>query len=252
MNYASEDEELRFLRIFAKDAELSSVDLAAQEYLEREERAANATRNATQQLTLDHRQKKKVKGYEKQRLAQFEVTTQGYASALHLHRNKNAVNRAARDLVDEQSRPTAGLPVAVVKGDKVETSVGVGVVEEVRNNGAKLIVSVGWGLVHLQTSSLVNYGVGAVPISLESAYQRAKAMYTAGQVEGALAVWMQGVKMLKSRRKPPCAALALYLAAASQAERSLGLSRKALTHATDALHYARNESSTSSKSSTIS
>ena len=251
MNFASDEEELRFLSIFAKTEEMSSIDIASKQMREREEKTKNATKNATQQLTSNYRKNQKVKGAEKQRLAQFEVTNQGYASALHLHRNQNALNRASRDEVDEYSRrtaPTAGLPTAVVKGDKVETQYGAGVVQEVRNNGSDLLVALKFGTIHLPTKSLINYGIGpAVPISLESAYQRAKAMYTGGQIKEALAVWMQGVKMLQSRKNPPCAALASYLAAASQAERSLGLTRKALNHASEALRYARKENTASTK-----
>ena len=141
-----------------------------------------------------------------------------------------------------------GLTTIVVKGDKVETQYGAGVVQEVRNNGSDLLVALKFGTIHLPTKSLINYGIGpAVPISLESAYQRAKAMYTGGQIKEALAVWMQGVKMLQSRKNPPCAALASYLAAASQAERSLGLTRKALNHASEALSYARKENTASTK-----
>ena len=163
MNFASDEEELRFLSIFAKTEEMSSIDIASKQMREREEKTKNATKNATQQLTLNYRKNQKVKGAEKQRLAQFEVTNQGYASALHLHRNQNALNRASRDEVDEYSRrtaPTAGLPTAVVKGDKVETPYGAGVVQEVRNNGSDLLVALKFGTIHLPTKSLINNGIG--------------------------------------------------------------------------------------------
>ena len=230
MNYKDDEEELRFLSIFAKTESISAIDLAAKLAIEREEKLALKGRTETQTMQTEFRKKKKDSSLEKQRLAQRQVTTQGYTSALHLHRNQDAVNRAARDLVDGRStgrRPqqtaTAGLPTAVVKGDKVETSLGGGVVLEVRKNGASLVVSVGWGVVHLQQTALVNYGVGAVPISLENAYQRAKALYSDGQVQEALSIWLQGIKMLQARRNPPSAALAAYMGAASQAERALAI-----------------------------
>jgi tetratricopeptide (TPR) repeat protein len=247
MNFANDDEELYFLSIFAKTEELSAVDLAAKQMREKEERAAKNVLNATQQLTSEFRKDQKIKGAEKQRRAQREVTTQGYSSALHLHRNQEAVNRAARDLVGATMTADAGLPMMVVKGDKVETHLGPGIVVQVRSGGKSLIVAVSWGMVHLPTDSLVNHGVGAVPISLENAYQRAKAMYAGGQIKEALAVWSQGVRMLKSKKNPPNAALAAYLGAAAQAERALGHTRKALEHATEALACARMEGSASTK-----
>jgi tetratricopeptide (TPR) repeat protein len=234
MNFADDDEEIRFLSIFAKTEQLSAIDLATKQQMEKMELKTKKVLSATQQLKINHRKGEKKVAGEKQRLAQREVTTQGYASALHLHRETDTVNRAARGLVGDA---TSGLPVAVVKGDKVETQLGSGEVKEVRDNGNSLIVSVGWGLVHLRTKSLVNYGVGAIPISLESAYQRAKALYSDGQIQEALAIWLQGVKMLKGRDNP--SALAAYLGAASQAERGLGQTRKALTHAEEALKNAR-------------
>ena len=247
MNYATEDEELYFLGIFAKTEELSAVDLATKHMREKEERAAKNVLTATQQLTTEFRKDKKLKGAEKQRIAQREVTTQGYSSALHLHRNQEAVNRAARDLVGPTTTADVGLPMMVVKGDKVSTHMGPGSVVEVRDGGKSLIVSVSSGVVHVQTDSLVNHGVGAVPISLENAYQRAKFLYANGSVVEALAVWTQGVRMLKSKKNPPNAALAAYLGAASQAERALGQTRKALEHATEALACARMEGSASTK-----
>jgi len=54
----------------------------------------------------------------------------------------------------------AGLPTAVVKGDKVETPYGAGVVQEVRNNGSDLLVALKFGTIHLPTKSLINNGIG--------------------------------------------------------------------------------------------
>ena len=55
MNYATEDEELYFLGIFAKTEELSAVDLATKHMREKEERAAKNVLTATQQLTTEFR-----------------------------------------------------------------------------------------------------------------------------------------------------------------------------------------------------
>ena len=187
MNFADDDEELRFLSIFVNQKELSVLDLATKQLEEQEQKQTKQRLNATQTMQKTHRKDLQKTHGEKQRMAQREVTTQGCASALHLHRNQDAVNRAAQDLVDGRSTG----------------------------------------------------GVGVVPTSLENAYQRAKAMYSGGQIKQALAIWLQGIKMLRGSAKPPSAALAAYLGAASQAERSLGFTRKALNHATDALKYAR-------------
>ena len=111
--------------------------------------------NATQTMQNKHRKDLQKTHGEKQRMAQREVTTQGCASALHLHRNQDAVNRAAQDLVDGRST-----------------------------------------------------GVGVVPTSLENAYQRAKAMYSGGQIKQALAIWLQGIQLLRGSANPPSAALA--------------------------------------------
>eukprot|EP00946_MAST-07B_sp_MAST-7B-sp1_P003749 g3749.t1 len=252
------DDELAYLSIFVKGAP-GETNLAAERMAEREAREAEKQASATSLLTQKHRAEKKRNAAEKARLAQRDVTQQGFESALHLRPRDSAktVNRAALggNMVNNftgagnaaaAASSASGLPVALVAGDRVQTAMGAGTVKKVLTSKAKdttssgrVVVSLPWGEVYLRPTDLVGYGSGpAVPITLEAAYRRAKALYASKQVREALAIWLSGAQMLREHGGPKAPLmLTAFLGAASQAERQLGLTRRALEHAEAALAY---------------
>jgi hypothetical protein len=63
MNFADDDEEIRFLSIFAKTEQLSAIDLATKQQMEKMELKTKKVLSATQQLKINHRKgEKKVAG----------------------------------------------------------------------------------------------------------------------------------------------------------------------------------------------
>ncbi len=261
MSQDRQDDEIAFLSIFVKGGGAAgAANLAAARAAAREAREAEKQATATMSLTKQHRAQKKRNAAEKAMKATRDVTQQGFESALHLQRPKggNTVNRAAiggrmvdnyQDAKRAAAASSSGLPVALVAGDRVQTAMGAGTVKKVISSSSRVIVSLPWGEVYLKPTDLVGHGSGpAVPITLEAAYRRAKALYASKQVREALAIWLSGARMLRERGGPQSRLmLTAFLGAASQAERHLGLTRRALEHAEAALMYGEQSSASKDK-----